>query len=99
MSRYRVDEARIIIWSEGGRYCFLWRSARYWRDIHSSLRAYFPTHAKLSYSHARRVWSIPLTQRTALECWLAWSFEPGVVEWRDDPPSRRRYCDASGRIA
>jgi hypothetical protein len=85
MTRYRADEATVWVWDEYERTYIKWRSAEYWNEIRVSLKEHFPQHGVLSYNATRKLWSVPLWRRPALEDWLCWTFEPSAVVWDEEP--------------
>jgi hypothetical protein len=86
MTRYRADEATVWVWDQCERTCLRWRSSEHWDDIRLSLKAYFPRHGDLSYSASRKLWSVPVWRRPALEEWLCRTFEPSAIRWDEQPP-------------
>jgi hypothetical protein len=85
MSSYRSDEVTVWVWDEYERTYIKWRSADHWNEIRVRLKEHFPQHGALSYNATRKLWSVPLWRRPALEDWLSWTFEPSAIVWDEEP--------------
>lgn len=97
--RYRADEACVTITPCGSRLLVRWASADHFGDILAGFRSALPRHGDACWNGEQGAWSVAPQARERLEQWLAWSFEPSCIQWRDEEPAPAGASQAWTRCA
>src|SRR5207237_9514706 len=74
VTRYSPDHIQLTIREEGNRLFISWKGSAF-LEVKASYRAWFGGHGESVYNGTARAWSMPLSARPRLDCWLSETFE------------------------
>lgn len=98
-ARFLTREASITVRLEKTRYVLSWKTASdaYWRAILASLKEAFPERGDeglLFETEPRKRWSVPSWKRSALDRWLAVTFDLPAITWATSTSAQASHTDA-----